>query len=305
MITAARNNYRFADITLQSNTHLGGLVAADEFATPDVTITVRPPRRLDCRTEFGRCAVSADGTLTMDLPPVGRFHLSATESSIVVEPFADVGESIMRHVVVDLALSRWLAMKGRPALHATAVQVGGAVVAFLAASGGGKSTLSGALVANGDRWVADDLLLLDVQASQTLAIPTVVSTRLLADSACALGVDRDAGEVIAGSASKRRWEVEPVDKPSPLTCMFFLDRREGPDGDVVASPMANHEVLAALAVHWFLTGTGVVAPLTFLTTMAALVRTTRMLRLSYPSSYSALPQVIDVVRREASVGVAA
>ena len=266
----------------------------------DVTITVRTPRVLDDCTEFGASELLADGTLVIDFPPVARVHLTVSERSIVVEPFPGTNESIIRHVVVDLALARWFARAGRPALHATAVEIDGGVVALLGPSGRGKSTLSGALVASGGRWIADDLLLLSVDGSAIRAIPTVVSTRLRSDSAEALGIDHCSGEVISSRDAKRRWDVPGSSDSSPLTCVFVLDRRDDTDGPVVVGPMANGEVIAELASHWLLTDTGVVAPSQFFSTVTTLLRSSRVVRLSYPSSFASLPEVVRVIIETAS-----
>ena len=298
MITATTFAYRFADITVSSEFELPGLQAAVEGDTPDVTVRRRDVRSLDNFTELGRLEVSPDGIIVMDMPPVARFHLDTGNAEIVVEALPDANPSALRHVIVDLALPRWFAAVGRPSLHATAVELDGRVAAFLGDSGQGKSTLSGALVASGATWVADDLLLLDLQGPEILAIPTVVSTRLRADSASALGVDPNDGEVILYRNSKRRWDVATRTSPSPVSCMFFYERRADEDGPITITPLNNGDAIKAMAEHWLLTSDGVVTPLNFLGTTTRLLRSTRVARLSVPSSFDALPGVVAAVRRE-------
>ena len=296
MITATTFAYRFADIMLRSEVELPGLVTAPDGSTPDVIVRLHEVHSLDDCTELGRLVVSPDGTLVMDMPPVARFHVSTARAEIVVEALPGATLSALRHVVVDLALPRWFAAAGRPALHATAVEFDGQVAAFLGDSGQGKSTLSGALVAGGATWVADDLLLLDVDGPEILAIPTVVSTRLRADSAEALGVDPDDGEVILYRNSKRRWDVATPASASPVSCMFFYDRRPDADGPITITPLTNGQALQAMAEHWLLTCDGVITPLNFFATTTRLLRSTRVARLSVPSSFDALPEVVAAVR---------
>ena len=303
MIPTTASAYRFADITVFSELALPGLPAAAHGELPDVTVMIRPSRDLEDCTEYGRCDWSAEGSLVMDLPPFARLVFSVADSAIIVEPFPNARESVLRHVVVDTALPRWLAMVGRPTFHATAVESDWKVLAFLGGSGQGKSTLSGAMVANGARWIADDLLLLNMDGPIVQAIPTIVSTRLRPDSAGALGIDHREGEIISSRASKRRWDVPAAATSSPLACMFFLDRRAEPDGPVTISGITNSTAVGELAGHWLLTDTGAIAPLKFLTTATQLIRTTPMVRLSYPSSYEALPQVIGAVRTEVESGL--
>ena len=298
VITATRFAYRFGDITVVSEVELQGLVRAGEGDTPDVTVRLRSTCVLDDCTELGRVQVSPDGTIVMDMPPVARFRLSTARAEIVLEPLPAANVSALRHVVVDLALPRWFAARGRPALHATAVELDGGVAAFLGASGQGKSTLSGAMVASGATWVADDLLLLDLDGPQVVAVPTVVSTRLRADSAMALGIDPNDGEVILSPNAKRRWDVQTFAPAAPVACMFVVDRRLETDGPVTITPLSSGDALKELADHWLLTGTGVISPLNFFASATVLLRSTRIVRLSFPSSFEALPGVVAAVRHE-------
>ena len=303
VIMAPRFAYRFGDITVVSEVQLPGLVRAGEGDTPDVTVRLRSRCVLDDCAELGRIQVSPDGTIVMDMPPVARFRLSTARAEIVVEPLPAANASALRHVVVDLALPRWFAARGRPALHATAVVLDGGVAAFLGASGQGKSTVSGAMVASGAKWLADDLLLLDLDGPQVLAIPTVVSTRLRADSAKALGFDPNDGEVILSRNAKRRWDVQSSAPAVPVACMFVVDRRPEADGPVTITPLSSGDALKELADHWLLTGTGVISPLNFFAAATVLLRSTRIVRLSFPSSFDALPGVVASVRREIAVAL--
>ncbi len=58
-----------------------------------------------------------------------------------------------------------LTMRGETVLHASAVQIGDAAVAFVGASGMGKSTMATLLCADGARLVTDDVLRLDTAGS--------------------------------------------------------------------------------------------------------------------------------------------
>lgn len=61
-------------------------------------------------------------------------------------------------------LSFILAMREHAVLHASAVQVGGAAVAFVGASGMGKSTMATLMCAEGASLITDDVLRLDLPA---------------------------------------------------------------------------------------------------------------------------------------------
>ena len=293
---ALEARYSFAGITISSDLDLPGLRPVSLDAKVDVVIRHEAARFMRDCVGVGVTTRLPDGTFMIDLPPVARVAINAAQASIVVTPFPGIGRNFVRHVIVDVALPRYFALLGHPAVHATAVSIPEGTVAFLAGSGRGKSTLSGALVAQGGTWVADDFLLLDVCPTHTNVIPTAVSTRLLADSAEALGIDHADGEVIGDDAPKRRWGVEGSREPVRLTCIIVLDRRDGPDGPITCAPLNARDAMAELAGQWFLSEAGSVSPSAFLSTIGRLLRTTPMVRLSYPSSFDRLVETTAAIR---------
>lgn len=58
-----------------------------------------------------------------------------------------------------------LSMRGAPVLHASAIQVGNQAVAFVGASGMGKSTSATLMCADGAKLITDDLLVLDLDST--------------------------------------------------------------------------------------------------------------------------------------------
>ena len=290
--------YSFAGITLSSDLNLPGLDPAGIDAPVDVVIRCDEARFMDDCVEVGATTMRPDGTCVLDLPPVARVAINASQATIAIAPFPGIGRNFVRHVIVDVALPRYFALLGYAAVHATAVSIDTGTVAFLAGSGRGKSTLCGALVAQGGSWVADDFLLLDVGVQQTTVIPTAISTRLLADSAAALGMDHTDGEEIAEDAPKRRWSVEGSRDPVGLTCIIVLDRRPGPEGPVTCAPLNARDAMAELAEQWFLSEAGSVSPWMFLSTIGRLLQTTPMLRLSYPSSFDRLAETTAMIRSQ-------
>ena len=76
---------------------------------------------------------------------------------------ADPG--VVSVLVSGTLLAFVLTMRGETVLHASAVQVGDAAVAFVGASGMGKSTMATLLCAEGGRLVTDDVLRLDLTSS--------------------------------------------------------------------------------------------------------------------------------------------
>lgn len=95
----------------------------------------------------------------------------------------------IRHLFLDQVLPRLLASHDRVVLHASAVAIGSAAVAFLGDSGQGKSTLSASLAS--PRWygyplITDDSLLLHKCGEQIYCVPSYPGVRLWDESVSAL-----------------------------------------------------------------------------------------------------------------------
>jgi hypothetical protein len=98
---------------------------------------------------FGSCDVDLDGSLTR----------------ATVHPMPGADLDLLSVLVSGTLLAFVLTMRGETVLHASAVQVGDAALAFVGASGMGKSTMATLLCADGARLVTDDVLRLDTTSS--------------------------------------------------------------------------------------------------------------------------------------------
>jgi hypothetical protein len=86
-------------------------------------------------------------------------------SRATVHPMPGADPDLLSVLVGGTLLAFVLTMRGETVLHASAVQVGGAAVAFVGASGMGKSTMATLLCADGARLITDDVLRLDTTGS--------------------------------------------------------------------------------------------------------------------------------------------
>lgn len=117
----------------------------------------------------------------------------------------------------------WL--NGLVPLHASAVDVGGRVVAFTADSGGGKSTLAAALAAIGNPHICDDTLVLSVSPAGIYAMPDDKPLKLWGDALEMTSilpgrpVPSMPGKHYARPSAKARAAL-------PLTDLIFLERGE-------------------------------------------------------------------------------
>jgi hypothetical protein len=98
---------------------------------------------------FGSCDVELDLGLTR----------------ATVHPVAGVDPDLLAVLVSGTLLAFVLTMRGQAVLHASAVQVGDRAMAFVGASGMGKSTMATLLCTAGARLVTDDVLRLDTTST--------------------------------------------------------------------------------------------------------------------------------------------
>ncbi len=103
----------------------------------------------------GRCLLRFNGTCDFDISP----DLSQVTVSTV--DGADPGIAVVLTTGAMLAFQ--LYRRGLAVLHASAVEIDGRAVAFVADSGGGKSTMATLMCAAGARLITDDVLRIDTE----------------------------------------------------------------------------------------------------------------------------------------------
>jgi len=95
------------------------------------------------------------------LPRIGDFVIDGDLRRVVCHPVAS-GQKDMVPIIVSGTIAAFvLAMKGKCVLHGSAVDIGGRAVAFVGASGQGKSTMAAIFCAAGASLVTDDVLPLE------------------------------------------------------------------------------------------------------------------------------------------------
>jgi hypothetical protein len=165
-----------------------------------------------------RYAWRFEGVADCLLPPDGRrLHL-------FVAPEADSGA--VDFILCRGVIPRLLHLRGTPCLHASAVQVGPAVVGFVGPSGSGKSTLAAALTTAGFPLVTDDVLPLRLTSdgSQVVCGPGLTELRLYARAADRIGVGANLMAPGRGQ-TKGRWlpgADQVALEPLPLQALYLL-----------------------------------------------------------------------------------
>src|SRR6267154_1002041 len=165
----------------------------------------------------------------LNIPGVARY-LVAAGCEIVVDPddaapALDVRGYLLGSIFVVLCQQR-----GLLPLHASAIAGKSGVVAFLANSGQGKSTIAAHLAQRGFRVLADDVCLIDVaQPGSSMVIPTAPWLKLWRTSLENLGRKAEGLDRVFTDDDKYRLPLTPVLAPEPILRLVFLE------GNAIAS----------------------------------------------------------------------
>jgi hypothetical protein len=199
----------------------------EKLTGADVQLAFGPlPQRLDHPVTWGQRRDAGPGDWLIRLEPGQRMR--ATDGTVItLDAPADADQTMLARWVEGPATAAILYQRGILPLHASAVLIDGALVAFLAPSGTGKSSLAAACVAEGAVPLTDDLL--------------------------AIHLDSDGTPL--GSPGSGHLRIPPstwaeLDTPS------FRVTRTDLDGKVVVTPVRPQGVLSSPLAAAFLLETG-------------------------------------------------
>ena len=187
-------------------------------------------------------------------PDLADFELSADASAVYCRPAPGISQDTVQHLYLNQILPLALSKQGKLVFHASAVEIGGAAVAFMGASGKGKSTLAASFATSGFRFLTDDGLMLEANGSGYQVIPSHPSIRLWLDSKTALIAPDTPTAPALEFTSKSRFlagdRIAFCDAPQPLRRVYFLG--DGNADAVTFQRMKPAEALIELVKHSFL-----------------------------------------------------
>jgi hypothetical protein len=134
--------------------------------------------RLSLGDGRGYVLVQTDDGYTFRFHKTCEFWIAPDLRSVRVHLFADVQPAMAAALFVGNVMACILAITGEDVLHASAVEVGDSALAFVGASGMGKSTLAALFCASGARLITDDLLRLQPNANGFRCFPGTAQIRL-------------------------------------------------------------------------------------------------------------------------------
>lgn len=179
----------------------------------------------------GRCEFVGDGELRAVI--------------VHVQPSADPG--VVPVLAAGALLAVHLKLRGRLVLHASSVRVGAAALAFVGASGMGKSTLATLLCTAGHQLVSDDVLRVDLGRDRVPRVYAGSTETRLRAAARELAAGKPEGSV-RPTADGRLAVRSPVHTGATLplaACVVPLPSRE--DAEIAVRRISGAQALMRLS----------------------------------------------------------
>ncbi len=240
--------FRFGGLAIASEIDLPGL---PEVATPSFDVSIRigtPPHALLDATEIDPECFANDSEYLYSVPELAVFYLNGGHE-IIVKPLDNNRMGELRSYLFSIIVSVLFFRRGLLPLHASAVNVGGRVFAFLGKSGAGKSTLAAYLGERGYPVIADDLTLLNrTEDGTTRVTPCAPWVKLWRDALDGFGMQIREESQLAGKHSKYLIPLaEAADDPGPplpLGGLFLLE--ESSENEATVVPITSAAAIAAM-----------------------------------------------------------
>ncbi len=195
-------------------------------------------------------------------PHLADFIFDKGDSRIVCHSLPGTPEETLRHLLLDQVLPRIVSHLGRPAIHASGVQIEDFALLFLGETGWGKSTIGAYFDQKGDILLSDDCLLLEKRHDLVFTLPSYAGMRLLPDSYSSLNLDsqnQKTSSPVAHYSTKKRIIINDdvsITQPTAvsLKTIFILnDPTSGtPKGNkITITPLTGSLAAIELVKHTF------------------------------------------------------
>lgn len=214
----------------------------------------------------------------------------------------------VEHLIMGPVFGLALQLQGRVLLHAGAVAVENAAVAFAGPHGFGKSTLTASFVRDGYPMMTDDVLPLAESNSTPMALPSLPRIKLWADSLAAFGESHDGYAPVVSWLDKRRVTVGEhwgriAPSGLPLRALYLLTPHRDSARPIEISDLdpvtAALQVLANMYMAELLRGPRAARALD---AAARLVSSIPVRRISYCRTYDRLPALREALLADARSG---
>jgi hypothetical protein len=248
---------------------------------------------------FGRLCRVGKSEYLLNIPGVARFYV-AGGSEVRVELAADAPAPDVSTYLMGSVFGALCHQNGLLPLHASAVEVSGAVTAFLGESGAGKSTLAACLQERGYRIVSDDICVLaaEGESGEMRVIPVAGWLKLWRASLDHLGRTPDERHRVYSEDDKYRLFLGAETEERPvLANLVFLAKADGTEEKPRLEVLSAAEAIAQMMRLTYL---GYITELTgsherAFRQCAQALRGGRAWRMTVPWGFEQMNAVLDLV----------
>jgi hypothetical protein len=204
------------------------------------------PRAIQAAAFCGETCQIASSEYLLNIPGTARYYVrNGNEVRLEIQsgaPIANISTYLLGSVFGVLCHQN-----GMLPLHASAVECGGVVSAFLGESGAGKSTLAACLQRRGHRVVSDDICLLQSDAGTMRVIPVAGWLKLWNQSLQHLGATPlEQNRVFSTDDKFRLFLPDPGSTRSQLGRVIFLARDPDAQAQPALQPLPLVDAIAGL-----------------------------------------------------------
>ena len=167
----------------------------------------------------------ARGDLRLTIDDIGCFRITGGERIAWHRQHSSVSDQDISTFLLGSAVGALLIQRGILVLHGNALEKDGQAIMCIGHSGAGKSTLAYALMQQGWRLLADDLVAVSTDG---LVLPGIPRIKLWHDAAKAFGLDPDQLPPIRQGMHKYLLMGEALQRapdPVPLKAMYLINQR--------------------------------------------------------------------------------
>jgi hypothetical protein len=167
----------------------------------------------------------ARGDLRLTVEGIGRFRITDGVRIAWHRQHSGVSDQDISTFLLGSAVGALLIQRGILVLHGNALEKDGQAIVCMGHSGAGKSTLAYALMKQGWRLLADDLVAVNPDG---LVLPGIPRIKLWHDAAKAFGLDPTALPPIRQGMHKYLLMGEALqraDRPMPLQALYLIHQR--------------------------------------------------------------------------------
>ena len=254
------NNYRIGPFLYVTELLLPELpLAAPEGERPVNIRLGATPAALSAPLATAESYEANDTEFLLRLPGIATYYVR-DGVEIVVQKDAGAPELDVRSYLMGNLFAVLCHQRGLLPLHASAIATPQGAVAFLGASGAGKSSIAAFLARRGHRILADDICLVDPAAPrEQRVLPMAPWLKLWSATLDAMGESSQGLPRIFSDDEKYRYVLQQPEAPTPLAELILLERAEDQTGasfEALAPVHALHAVLDFTYQSWLVRATG-------------------------------------------------